>query len=163
MPYHNVCRRGRPIGGKVRQDDVRLLPGESLAQHNAGGASPGILRLIREVVRGTPGINVPPKPAGFPSGVRVDTWPGRGHADVHHEGRAADVFLDYKNATQRSYGEWLFDYCVANCVRYGIQGVIYGPRQWFSEMHGGRVFARGRKDHYDHVHVELNCDGANMP
>jgi hypothetical protein len=38
--------------------------------------------------------------------------------------------------------------------------VIFGDRQWFSESHGGKVFQRPQHDHYDHVHVELNCDGA---
>ena len=162
MPYTNVCRRGRPAGGRVRQDDVRRREGESDQDHNAGGPSPGIINFVQQVVRGTPPVNNPPKPAGFPSGVRVDTWPGRGRADVHFEGRAADVYLSYQDSQERIFGDWLFDYCVANCVGYKIQGVIFGPRQWFSEMNGGQVAPRQRSDHYDHVHVELNCDGANM-
>jgi hypothetical protein len=88
--------------------------------------------------------------------------PGRHNADVHLEGRAADVFLNYHDSTQRAFGDWLFDYCVANCERYKIQGVIFGRRQWYSEMNNGREFARTQGDHNDHVHVELNCDGANL-
>lgn len=201
MAYRNVCRRGRPGGGRVRQDDIsianELLPlmpeaarQAALAQrrtdprafrkaiqdfkdanpaivrqiierHNAQGPSPGILRFIQEVVMGIPLVATPPKPPGFQTR-RIDTHPGRHNADVHLEGRAADVYFNYNNATERVYGDWLFDYCVANCVRYKIQGVIFGRRQWYSEMNGGEVFPRTQGDHDDHVHIELNCDGANL-
>ena len=158
MPWNDVCVPGRWVGGKVRQDDVRR--GAIAADHDAGDASPGILQFVQEVVRNVPYVNDPPKPADFPVGCRVDTYPGRGHADVHFEGRAADVFMDYN--TQQADGDWLFDWCVQNCQYYKIQGVIWGPRQWFSEMHSGNPFRRPQGDHNNHVHVELNCDGANQ-
>jgi hypothetical protein len=140
MTYRDVCRPGTPAGGRVREDDVHLLPGETAEQHNAGGPSPGIQRFISQGVHGGPPNNNPPKPPGFPTGVVVDTWPGRRHADVHYEGRAADIYFNYDDARQRGYGDWLFNYCVANCVQFGVQGVIFGPRQWFSEVRGGQVF-----------------------
>jgi hypothetical protein len=86
--------------------------------------------------------------------------PGRGNADVHYEGRAAVVFLDYTDSDGKTWGDWLFDWCVDNCRIYQIQGVIFGDRQWSSETKRGVVFARDRKDHFDHVHIELNGDGA---
>lgn len=158
MAWRDVCVRGRPAGGRVRQDDV---PRGSLARdHDAGGASPGIERFIREVVIGTPAL-APLKPKGFPSGLAVQTYPGRRHADVHFEGRAADVFLSFRDSKQRECGNWLFDWCVANCRVYKIQGVIFGDRQWFSEMAGGRILPRRDGEaHYNHVHIELNGDGA---
>jgi hypothetical protein len=160
MPYRDVCIRGRPAGGRVRQDDVPR--GANPADHNAGGPSWGILGLIQGVIRDTPIPNDPPQPGDFPNDCRVDHWPGRGNADVHLEGRAVDAFFNYRDPTERVWGDWLFDWCVANCELYGIQGVIFGDRQWFSEMHGGRVFPRQDGGlHYDHVHIELNCDGAN--
>ena len=158
MAWRDVCVRGRPAGGRVRQDDVPR--GSRARDHDAGGPSPGILRFIREVVVGTPAL-APVKPKGFPAGLRVQTSPGRGHADVHYEGRAADVFLSFTDAKQRECGNWLFDWCVANCRAYKIQGVIFGDRQWFSEMAGGRILPRrDGQAHYDHVHIELNGDGA---
>lgn len=202
MPYRSVCRRGTPIGGRVRQDEVSithdilqsLSPDERrgltairhsnpaefrkwirqykaehrnqiqqlIESHNAEGASPGILRFINEVVRNTPPINAPPKPAGFLNHVRVETYPGRHNSDVHLEGRAADVYFNVHDERERLFGNWLFDYCVANCERYKIQGVIFGTRQWFSETRGGREFLRTQGDHNRHVHIELNCDGANL-
>jgi len=144
----------------VREDDVpRSDPPSS---HNAGGPSPGILRFIHEVVDGTPQINIPPKPAGFRSRLN-DHYPGRGNADVHYEGRAVDVHLNYNSPVERAYGDWLFAYCIANCQTFQIQGVIWGPRRWFSEAHNGQVSPEQGPDHYDHVHLELNCDGANTP
>ena len=158
MPYHDVCVPGRPAGGRVREDDPH---GSIPAAHDAGGPSPGILQFVRDVVRNTPAFNYPPKPAGFPVGCRVDTYPGRSKADVHFEGRAADIYLDY--ATQQAYGDWLFDWCVQNCDYFKIQGVIWGTRKWYSEVNGGREFPYNGGDHNNHVHVELNCDGASHP
>lgn len=132
-----------------------------IENHNAQGASPGILRFIREIIENQPKYNIPPRPADFYY-KRIDTHPGRHHADVHLEGRAADVYYNYHNPDERRMGDWLFDYCVANCHIYKIQGVIFGRRQWYSEMNGGQVFPRTQGDHDNHVHIELNCDGANL-
>lgn len=133
-----------------------------IANHDAGGASPGILRFIEEVVRRTPSTNVPAKPGDFPIDVRIETHPGRRSTDVHLEGRAADVYFNISYPNQLRWGSWLFDYCVANCERYKIQGVIFGKRQWFSETQGGQILPRTEGDHDNHVHIELNCDGANL-
>ena len=161
MAWHDVCKRGRPAGGKVRQDDVNGSDPPSL--HDAGGPSPGLLIFINEVIRIDPPWRYPPKPDDFPSGsCRLDTYPGRGAADVHFEGRAVDVFFNYNDPKGRVWGDWLFDYCVENCRTYQIQGVIFGARQWFSETRGGIEFPRGAADHYDHVHIELNGDGAAL-
>lgn len=160
MAWRDVCVRGRPAGGRVRQDDVPR--GAERTAHDARGPSPGILRFIREVVAGSPSL-APQKPHTFPSGLRIETYPGTRHAfpDVHFEGRAADVYLSFRDPKQREYGNWLFDWCVANCRVYKIQGVIFGDRQWFSEMAGGRILPRRDGEaHYNHVHIELNGDGA---
>ena len=161
MAWRDVCRRGRPAGGRVRQDDVNRS--DPPAAHDAGGASPGILIFIQEVIRLSPPWRLPEKPEDFPSGAcRVETYPGHGAADVHFEGRAADVYLNYNDPSGRIWGDWLFDWCVDNCRIYQIQGVIFGGRQRFSETHGGLPFPRMQHDHYDHVHVELNGDGAAL-
>jgi hypothetical protein len=130
--------------------------------HDAGAASPGILIFIEDVVRGSPPWRTPEKPADFPNGCRVETYPGHSAADVHFEGRAADIYLNYNDPSGRIWGDWLFDWCVENCRIYQIQGVIFGARQWFSEVHGGVPFPRTQHDHDNHVHVELNCDGAAL-
>jgi hypothetical protein len=163
MAWRDVCRRGQPArGNTVREDDVR---GGAPAAHNAGGPSPGIVKFIQEVVRTTPFPNLPPKPNDFPVWCSVDDYPGQSAADVHFEGRAADVYLNKNVASQKIAGDWLLDWCVANCQAYQIQGAIFDTRQWFSEK--GEVLANGGHpipytggDHWNHVHVELNGDGA---
>jgi hypothetical protein len=154
MVWRDVCRRGRPAGGRVREDDIPR--GEPKEMHDAGGPSPGIEKFIREVVRMTPLSNTPPKPADFPTWVDIQTYPGRGAADVHYEGRAADIFLSVLIPAQKASGDWLFDWCVANCTTYQIQGIIFGKRRWFLEYHGGTETVYAGGDHDDHVHVELN-------
>ena len=160
MPYHDVCVVGTPAGGRVREDDPH---GSNASAHNAGGVSPGLQKFLDEVVNATPTPNTPVKPLNYPATVRVDAYPGRGNADVHFEGRAADIFFNYNDTTQRSFGDWLFDWCVTNCTVYKIQGVIFGTRKWFSEVNQGAINTNYQGgDHLNHVHVELNCDGANL-
>jgi hypothetical protein len=159
-----ALRRSNRVGYDLHMREYRRLHAEERRQiiraHDAGGPSPGILRFIQEVI-------VNPLPwvgqlRGFPRNNRIDKHPGRHNADVHLEGRALDFYVDYDDLAARVYGDWLFDFCYRNCVQYRIQGVIFGRRQWFSEMNNGeiRVFTRG--DHDNHVHIELNCDGANL-
>jgi hypothetical protein len=157
MAWTNVCKAGVPAGGLVREDDIKS--GDSASAHDAGGPSPGILNFLAQVVTGAPSKS-PTKPADFPTAPHIDTYPGRAAADVHFEGRAADVFLSFNDPKESVWGNWLFDWCVANCQVFNIQGVIFGNRQWFSEAHGGQPTTRNAMDHLDHVHVELNCDGA---
>jgi hypothetical protein len=164
MAWRDVCRRGRPAGGLVRQDDPG---GGKLEDHDAGGASPGILKFVREVVRMTPTPDFPPKPVSFPSGCLVQEYPGYGAIDVHYEGRAVDVYLDAGNLIGKASGDWLLDWCVANCRQYQIQGVIFDKRQWFSEKTeviaaGNRPIPYAGVNHGNHVHVELNGDGAAL-
>jgi hypothetical protein len=102
-------------GRRVRADDVH---GTDAAAHDAGAPSSGILKFIREVVRGGPPSATPPKPDDFPGSTLVETYPGHSAADVHFEGRAADIYLDYTDAAQRPFGDWLFEFCVAKCETY---------------------------------------------
>ncbi len=139
------------------QERVSALIGD----HDAGGPSPGIERFIAGVIRNANLIALPPRPEGFPINVAVQTYPGRYRNDINLEGRAADIYFQYNNPKERIYGDWLFDHCVQNSARYQIQVVIFGPRQWGSESNGGRIMQRSSVDHYDHLHLEVNCGGAN--
>jgi hypothetical protein len=159
MSWRDVCVRGNPIGGRVREDDPKATDPKL---HDAGGPSPGIEKFIREVIRMTPMTNSPPKPSGFPVWVPIQTYPGYGAADVHFEGRAADIFLNVNLPAEKTAGDWLFDWCMTNCTIHKIQGVIFGRRKWFSEMKGGIEQVYNGGDHDNHVHVELNCDGAAL-
>lgn len=159
MVWKDVCIRGNPAGGVVREDqpaknDPKL--------HDAGGPSPGILKFLREVVRTTPMTNTPAKPVDFPVWVYVETYPGRGAADVHYEGRAADIYLNVDKPNEKDWGDWLFDWCKTNCTIHKVQGVIFGRRYWMAEESKGLETVYKGTDHNGHVHVELNCDGASL-
>jgi hypothetical protein len=165
MAWKDVCKRGRPArGNMVREDDITS---GTAAEHDAGGPSPGIVKFTQEVVRTTPVPNLPPKPSDFPVWCNVQDYPGHSAADVHFEGRAADVFLDKNIPVHKTAGDWLLDWCVANSQKYKIQGVIFDTRQWFSEKgevlaNGGLPIVYSKGDHWNHVHVELNGDGAAL-
>jgi hypothetical protein len=161
MAWIDVCKRGKPANtGTVRQDDVKSTDPAKL--HDATAPSPGILKFVNDVVRGYT-VHRPAKPFAHRLSVAVQTYPGRSAADVHFEGRAADVFFSYNNPVERVFGDWLFDYCVINCRRHQIQGVIFGDREWFSEKNRGAIgVRRDGQAHYSHVHVELNGDGAAL-
>lgn len=160
MAWRDVCVRGKLIGGRVREDQPPR--GSDPKMHDAGAMSPGIEKFIREVVRSTPSANTPPKPSDFPAWVFVDGYPGRGNADVHFEGRAADIHLWSTKPNEKVWGDWLFDWCVANCTIHKVQGVKFGTRRWFSEEAGGKETVNTDGQHFNHVHVELNCDGASL-
>lgn len=72
----------------------------------------------------------------------------------HCECRAVDFFT-----TDVPKGREVFDWCVANAERYGIQSVIFNRRVWGFGKWSERDY-RGPSPHTDHVHVGLNFKGA---
>lgn len=56
-------------------------------------------------------------------------------------------------------GRAIFDWCVTNAERLGIQSVIWQDREWgFGDW---RERHRAKRDHFDHVHVGVNRWGAH--
>ncbi|MCB1025496.1 MAG: hypothetical protein KDB79_13960 [Acidobacteria bacterium] len=167
-PLRNEMLRLRFVNRDQFDERMKIYRSENpervsalMPNHDAGGTSPGIERFVAEVIRNPSLIAVPPRPEGFPINVAVQTYPGRYRSDISLEGRAADVYFQFNDPRERIFGDWLFDHCVQNCAKYQIQVVIFGSRQWGSEENGGRIMRRISGDHFDHVHIEMNCGGAN--
>ena len=81
---------------------------------------------------------------------------------VHGTGRAIDIMISPINGRANStVGDPIANWLIQNAGRIGIQYIIWNHVQW----NGSRT---GRKDrdyhgpnpHIDHIHVELNRDGA---
>jgi hypothetical protein len=81
---------------------------------------------------------------------------------VHGTGRAIDIMISPINGRANStVGDPIANWLIQNADGIGIQYIIWNHVQW----NGSRT---GRKDrdyhgpnpHIDHIHVELNRDGA---
>lgn len=81
---------------------------------------------------------------------------------VHGTGRALDIMIPTVNGrANRAIGDPIANWLVQNAAAIGVQYLIWNHTKW----NGSR---RGRKDgpyggpnpHVDHIHVELNQDGA---
>ena len=92
---------------------------------------------------------------------------GGSNTSLHGVGRAIDVYIpadssEYNNA-DNAKGDIIANWLVENAEHIGVQYIIWDRTQW-------KGYASGRKDscyggahdHQDHIHVELNHDGANM-
>jgi hypothetical protein len=108
--------------------------------------------------------------------VRCEKW-GPNEFSVHAEGRAIDWRLDARKPKERRAAMNLIDTLLATddngneqalARRMGVQGIIFDCRSWWSGMDemGTYSACEGNKRpdpttaHRDHVHIELNRDGA---
>ena len=108
--------------------------------------------------------------------VRCEKW-GPNEFSVHAEGRAIDWHLDARKPKERRAAMRLIDTLLATdnngnehalARRMGVQGIIFDCRSWWSGMDemGEYSACEGNEKpdpttaHRDHVHIELNWDGA---
>jgi hypothetical protein len=108
--------------------------------------------------------------------VRCEKW-GPNEFSVHADGRAIDWHLDARRPKERRAAMNLIDTLLATdnngnehalARRMGVQGIIFDCRSWWSGMDemGEYSACEGNKTpdpttaHRDHVHIELNWDGA---
>jgi hypothetical protein len=108
--------------------------------------------------------------------VRCEKW-GPHEFSVHAEGRAIDWHLDARKPREKRAALSLIDALLATdqngnqhalARRMGVQGIIFDCRSWWSGMDDMGTYSacEGNKSpdpttaHRDHVHVELNWDGA---
>ena len=108
--------------------------------------------------------------------VRCEKW-GPNEYSVHAEGRAIDWHLDARNPREKRAARNLIGALLATdrngnehalARRMGVQGIIFDCRSWWSGMDdmGSYSACEGNKKpdattaHRDHVHIELNWDGA---
>lgn len=108
--------------------------------------------------------------AGKKAGITVyQTWgkvsdPGN---TEHYTGRAVDFMIfdsAAKKGTDRGIGDWLAEYLWTNRVRLGVKWIIWRDRiRSTSPGHSGEWVARGKGDHYDHVHVLFDTSAYRPP
>lgn len=112
---------------------------------------------------------------------RCEKW-GHHECSLHCEGRAIDWHLDAGIAKERRAAQRLIDTLLATdrngnpralARRMGVQGLIFDCRSWWAGMERSGPYSycyrrngepRDHLDrteaHRDHVHIELNWDGA---
>lgn len=113
----------------------------------------------------------------FPRGASV-ARPGQSRPrDAHEAGVSADIMIPKLSHTvpNNAVGNPIADYLIANAAQFGIQRVVWCRSVWEAAGVGprGRVtFGQDRRnlegndaertDHANHIHVELNEEGANL-
>jgi hypothetical protein len=154
------CRRAVPPGMKALEDWL---------ERNVRGRSWGIMRCER-------------LKSGASTAARLGYASQAGNFSLHSEGRAIDWHLDAGTAKDRRAAHRLIDTLLATdrrgndralARRMGIQGLIFDCRAWWAGMDGLGDYSycykrngdlRHHLDrtqaHRDHVHIELNRDGA---
>lgn len=80
---------------------------------------------------------------------------------VHAVGRALDIFVATNaGAANNQKGDRIANWLVQNAESIGVQMIIWDRTIWYPGSRGERCYG-GSHPHNDHVHVELNNDGAN--
>ena len=85
---------------------------------------------------------------------------GGGGYSVHSEGRAVDHAANAYNASQKAKAENYIKFLIANSERLQVQMLIWNRRDWRSGV--GWTSYGGSSPHTDHIHSELNRDGARF-
>jgi hypothetical protein len=157
-PANDPSLLDRPIEGYEYDD----------ADHCVKGAQPGTRALVDWLSR-----NVRGESWGT---LRCEKW-GPKEFSVHAEGRAIDWHLDARKPKERRAAMSLIDALLASdqngnahalARRMGVQGIIFDCQSWWSGMSEMGTYSACEDDkkpdpttaHRDHVHIELNWDGA---
>ena len=83
--------------------------------------------------------------------------------DVRHgTGRALDVFIPLdKGKADNGKGDEVANWLVKNAEKIGVQLVIWDRTMWVAANSGEKAVGyTGPHPHHDHIHLELNIDGA---
>lgn len=84
-------------------------------------------------------------------GGRVQRTTASGGFSRHSEGRAADIYVNVKNAYLKRFGDELFQRFAANARSLGLEDLIWNDQIW-SAAHP-TVHAYTDTDHRDHLHM----------
>jgi hypothetical protein len=81
---------------------------------------------------------------------------------VHGTGRAIDVFVPLDGGqADNGKGDPIANWLVENAERIGVQYFIWDRAQWNVSVSEQKLSAYlGPHPHHDHLHIELNSDGA---
>ncbi|MBL8605531.1 MAG: hypothetical protein JNK72_26605 [Myxococcales bacterium] len=87
----------------------------------------------------------------------------RSQLSVHGTGRALDVFIPLsRGAADNTLGDPVVNYLIQNASALGVQFIVWDRSSWNPSRPAGRKTQpyTGPHPHHDHIHVELNTDGA---
>lgn len=120
------------------------------ATHDSKGPRPGLVALVDHWKRTT----------GLGSLGIYNYRPVRGgqSLSLHAEGRAADLACNANDARQRRLGDDYANWLTENAEALQVQQFIWNRRSW-RPGRGWRAYS-GVSPHADHLHVEMNRDGA---
>jgi len=79
---------------------------------------------------------------------------------IHGMGRALDIMIDGTTPEGLAVGDQIRNWMINNSEAIGVQRVIWMRHTWVSNRDGWRPYSG--LPHDDHLHVEINLDGANM-
>lgn len=83
----------------------------------------------------------------------ADRKTAMGTESAHAEGRAADIFLNVSDQTQKKIGDELFEMFRKSWRKLGTHHVIWNKKMW--DTHNGLRDYTGTSPHTDHVHVDF--------
>jgi hypothetical protein len=80
---------------------------------------------------------------------------------VHGTGRALDIMIPpIHNRANSAVGDPIANWLVQNAQAIGVQYIIWNWVQWTGSRTGRKDRDYKPSPHIDHIHVELNRDGA---
>jgi len=86
------------------------------------------------------------------------------YLSVHSLGRAIDLAIpEIGGEADNTAGDTVANWLIMNATRIGVQQVIWDRASWRGSRAAGQKMRHyeGPIPHTDHIHVELNLDGAN--
>lgn len=86
---------------------------------------------------------------------------GGGSLSLHAEGRATDLKANANDPVEKAKADAYVEWLIANSDELQVQYLIWDGRSWKSGR-GWRPYS-GVSAHRDHIHAELNRDGATRP
>ena len=140
---------------RVRYDDP---PAWSGADGCSRSLTSGAEKLRRHLLASHPGVS---SIGGY--NCRVNSA-NRSQTSVHGVGRALDIMIPTVGGrANAAVGDPIANWLVRNAERLGVQYLIWNRTKWNGSRSGvkhGRY--GGPSPHTDHIHVELNRDGARQ-
>jgi hypothetical protein len=144
-----------PSGNAAKSDPAPAWAG---GKNCLKTALPGTTALRRTINSKFSGVN-----ASYPYNCRPNTA-NPNITSTHGMGRAIDVMISTVGSkANRKVGDPVASYLVKNARSLGVQTVIWDRTLWSANSPSGRAYSGGSRDpHINHIHVELNVDGAKQ-
>lgn len=143
-------------------DDVRQAGEEQSVRYDSasqcgGGMQPGASNLGQYIDEHFEGVRAI-------QGYNCRTIRGSNSLSMHATGRAIDIMLPLDGGqAANAYGDPIGNWLVENAEDIGVQLIIWDETIWNGSRGGTKHRSYGGvHPHHDHLHVEINRDGANQ-